>query len=118
MSSASASFLAFAAMRISTTPVCAATHKVAGGLLHAGAIYDRAACRIKQVRFNDDLGIVPWRTIPDLEAALLDTPIDRLEFHIRTFFAGRAVRMSALTPADFVAVVRRALALPIIAQNP
>ena len=99
-------------------PVCVAAHKVAGGLLHASVIYDRTARRIKQVRFNDDIGISPWRALADLEAALRDTPVDRLGFHVRTFFAGRAVAMPSLAPDDFVAVVRRALTLPIIAQSP
>jgi lipoate---protein ligase len=99
-------------------PICVAVQKVAGGLLHASVIYDRTARRIKQVRFNDDIDISPWRTLADLEAALRDIPVDRLGFHVRTFFAGRATAMSALTPDDFVAVVRRALTLPIIAQNP
>ena len=99
-------------------PDCVAAQKTAGGLLHASVIYDRCARRIKQVRFGDDIDISPWRTLPDLEAALRDTPVDRLGFHVRTFFAGRAAALSALTPEDFVAVVRRALTLPIIAQNP
>ena len=79
---------------------------------------DRSARRIKQVRFNDDVDMRPWRTLLDLEAALRDTPVDRLAFRVRAFFAGRAVAMPSLTPDDFVAVVRRALALPLIAQNP
>ena len=102
----------------SDAPVCVAAQKVAGGLLHASVIFDRTARRIKQVRFNDDIGISPWRALPDLEAVLRDTPVDRLAFHVRTFFAGRAVAMPSLAPDDFVAVVRRALTLPIIAQSP
>jgi lipoate-protein ligase A len=102
----------------SEAPVCVAVQEVAGGLLHASLIYDRGARRIKEVRFNDDIDIRPWRTLADLEAALRDTPIDRLNFHVRRFFAGRALPAPAPTPEDFVAVLRRALALPIIAQNP
>ena len=62
--------------------------------------------------------ILVSRTLADLEAALRDTPVDRLAYHVRTFFAGRAIGASALAPEDFVAVVRRALTMPIIAQNP
>ena len=98
-------------------PVCVAAHKVAGRLLHASVIYDRTARRIKEVRFNDDIGISPWRALADLEAALRDTPVDRLAFHVRRFFAGRTVAMPSLAPDDFVAVVGRALTLPIIAQS-
>ena len=95
-----------------------AAHSIAGGLLHASLIYDRAARRIKQVRFNDDIGLSPGRTLADLEAALCDTPVERLQHHVRTFFAGRAIAMPSVTPDDFVAVLRRALQLPLIAQQP
>jgi hypothetical protein len=37
---------------------------------------------------------------------------------MRVFFAGRAVDMRELAPDDFVAVVRRALKSPLVAQNP
>ena len=97
---------------------CLAAQAVAGGILHASLIYDRAARRIKQVRFNDDIGVSPGRTLADLEAALCDTPIERLSHHVTIFFAGRAVSMPSVTPDDFVAVLRRALRLPLIAQHP
>lgn len=98
-------------------PLCVAAHQTAGGLLHASVIYDRAASRIRRVRFSDDLDIRPWRTLPDLEAALRDTAVDRLAHNVRAFFAGRKIMMPAAAPEDFVAVVQRALALPIIAHN-
>ena len=98
-------------------PVCVAAQKVAGGVLHASVIHDRGARRVKEVRFSDEFDIRPWRTLPDLEAVLRDTPVDRLAYRVRTFFAGRATRMPPLTPEDFVAVIRRALTLPVIARN-
>jgi hypothetical protein len=61
---------------------------------------------------------MPRRVIADFEAALSDTAVERLERNVRTFFAGREVDMQALTPGDFVAVVRRALNLPLVTQNP
>lgn len=98
-------------------PAYVAAQAVAGGILHASLIYDRAARRIKHVRFNDDIGLSPGRALADLEAALCDTPVERLTHHVRTFFAGRTVSMPSVMPDDFVAVVRRALKLPLIAQQ-
>ena len=102
----------------SDAPVCVAAQEVTGGHLHTSLIYDRGARRIKRVRFSDEIGISPRRTLADLEAALCDTPVDRLAYQVRTFFAGRGTHMAALTPDDFVAVVGRALTLSLIAQDP
>ena len=102
----------------SGVPVCAAVHKTAGGMLSASLVHDRAAHRIKQIWFAYDKAVKPQRLMMDLEAALRDTAVARLEQNVRGFFAGRAVEMSAVTPGDFVAVVRRALKLPLVAQNP
>jgi lipoate-protein ligase A len=96
---------------------CAAAGTTAGGGLNAHVVYDRSAQRIKQVWFAYDWTVAPRRVITDLEAALRDTAVARLEHSVRTFFAGRAVAVQALAPGDFVAVVRRALNLPVVAQN-
>jgi len=56
--------------------------------------------------------------VTDLEAALRDLPLDRLEPKVERFFASRPVDMLTLTPADFVAVVRLALKQPLLASNP
>ena len=98
-------------------PLCAAAHSCAGGMLRASLIYDRTACRIKQVCFGGDVAVSPWRTLADLEAALRDTAVERLAHNVRAFFAGRVADMPQLAPDDFVAVVRRALQLPLVAQN-
>jgi len=102
----------------SDAPICDGAQKCAGGLLHVSLIYDRIARRIKQVCFGGDVAVNPPRTLADLEAALRDTAVDRLANNIRAFFAGRAVDMPLLAPDDFIAVVRRALKLPLVAQNP
>ncbi len=99
-------------------PVCAAVQKYAGGVLRASLIYDRIACRIKQVWFGGDVAVAPLRTLDDLEAALRDTAVERLAYNVRTFFAGRLIDMPLLAPDDFVTVVRCALKLPLVAQNP
>ncbi len=102
----------------SVVPVCAAAYQRAGRALNANLIYDRGAHRIKQVWFTYDRAIRPQRAIADLEAALRDTSVERLEHNVRTFFTAHAVDMPVLVPADFVAVVRRALKLPLVVQNP
>lgn len=102
----------------SEVAVFAAAHQVAGGLLNTSLGYDRAADRIKQVWFACDRVIRPQRVIFDLEAALRGTAVARLEHNVRAFFAGRAAYLPAIAPGDFVAVVRRALKLPLAAQNP
>jgi lipoate-protein ligase A len=102
----------------SAMPVCAAAHMLQDGVLNAELIYDRTADRIKQVWFECDKACKPRRVIADLEAALADTAVERLEQNVRAFFAGRAVDMPVLTSGDFISVVRRALKLPVVAQNP
>jgi lipoate-protein ligase A len=73
---------------------------------------------LRQVWFTGDLFVNPRRTVADLEAALRDLPLDRLQQKVESFFAGRAVDMLTLTPADFVAVVRLALQQSLLASNP
>lgn len=100
---------------VSEMPVYEAAQKFAGGLLRASLAYDRCAHRIKQVWFTGDIFVSPWRTIVDLEAALRDTPVERLERNVRAFFAIHAADMLSLTPDDFIAVLRLAVKQPIVA---
>jgi lipoate-protein ligase A len=102
----------------SAAPLYAAVHKLAAGALGASLVCDRLSRRIKKVWFAYDGAIKPPRAIADLEAALRDTAVDGLERNVRAFFTGRAVDMQALSPEDFVKVVRRALQLPQAAQHP
>jgi lipoate-protein ligase A len=102
----------------SEVTVCAAAQKLAGGVLNANLVYDSAGHRIRQVWFAHDTPIEPRRVIADLEAALSGTTVERLERNVHAFFAGRAVAMPGLTPGDFVAVVRRALKLPLVTLHP
>lgn len=53
----------------------------------------------------------------DLEAALRDTSVERLEHNVRVFFGGREVGMPMLTPDDFIAVIRLAVKQPIVAME-
>jgi lipoate-protein ligase A len=100
----------------SDVTVCAATQAHAGGMLAASVLYDCAQRRIKDVWFTVDGGVEPRRVLIDFESALRDTAVERLARNVSAFFAGRAVAMPGLTPRDFVAVVRRALKLPLVMQ--
>jgi len=51
------------------------------------------------------------------EAALRDTSVERVERNVRVFFSGREVDMPAMTPEDFVAVIRLAVKQPIVASS-
>ncbi len=95
-------------------PVLEAVQKFAGGLLRAAVIFDALTRTVRQIWFTGDIFVSPRRTVADLEAALRDIPIDRLESRIRAFFSGRQVDMLSLTPDDFIAVVRLALKQPLL----
>ncbi|HSN41816.1 MAG TPA: biotin/lipoate A/B protein ligase family protein [Burkholderiales bacterium] len=95
-------------------PVLEAVQKFAGGLLRAAVVFDALTRTVRQIWFTGDIFVNPRRTVADLEAALRDIPIDRLESRIRAFFSGRQVDMLSLTPDDFVTVVRLALRQPLL----
>lgn len=98
-------------------PIVEAAQKFSGGLLRVAVTFDRQTMTIRQVWFTGDFFINPRRTIADLEAALRDLPLDRLEHRVESFFSGRQVDMLTLKPADFSAVVRLALSQPLMASN-
>ncbi|MEW5888570.1 MAG: biotin/lipoate A/B protein ligase family protein [Pseudomonadota bacterium] len=93
----------------SDLPILEAGQKFAGGLLRAAVAYDRVGSRIKQTWFTGDIFVNPRRTVADLEAALKDLALDKLDETVRGFFAGRQVDMLTLTPDDFIAVVKQAV---------
>jgi lipoate-protein ligase A len=101
----------------SDMPVYEAAQKFSGGVLRASLTYDRLTHRIKQVWFTGDIFVSPRRTVADLEAALHDTSVERFEHNVRVFFAGRQADMLALTPDDFIAVIRLAVKQPIMASS-
>jgi lipoate-protein ligase A len=94
----------------SDLPILESAVKFGGGLLRAAVAYDRAADRIKQVWFTGDFFVSPRRSVADLEAALKDTARSQAADRIRDFFAGHPCEMLALAPADFAAVLDRAVA--------
>ncbi len=102
---------------VADMPILEGAQKFAGGLLRAAVTFDKATRTLRQVWFTGDFFINPRRTVADLEAALRDLPLDRLEQKVDAFFAGRPVDMLTLKPADFVAVVQLALKQPLLAAN-
>jgi lipoate-protein ligase A len=99
-------------------PLLEAVQKFPGGLLRLVASFDTLTRTLRQVWFTGDIFVSPRRTINDLEAALRDTPHDKIESRIRVFFAGREVDMLSLTPDDFVAVLRLALKQSLLTPHP
>lgn len=95
-------------------PILEGAQKFPGGLLRAAVTFDTLTRTIRQVWFTGDIFVSPRRTIADLEAALRDTSLERLEARVRGFFTGREVDMLSLTPDDFVNVVRLAIKQPVI----
>lgn len=91
-------------------PLMEAAEKFPGGLLRAAVAYDRPRERLKQVWFTGDLFVSPRRTLVDLEAALKDVALDRMDTVVHDFFTGRDVDMLGLTPADFIRVLHQAVA--------
>jgi len=99
-------------------PLLEATQKFAGGLLRVSVACDLNSRILRRVWFSGDLFINPRRTLADLEAALRDLPLDRVDEKIRRFFAGRPVDMLTLSPDDFIAVMQRALKQSLAAPQP
>ena len=91
-------------------PLTEGVQKFPGGLLRVTLACDAKQGRIKQAWFSGDFFVTPRRTIADLEAALRDTAAERVEENVLRFFAGREADLLSLVPADFVAVVKQALA--------
>jgi lipoate-protein ligase A len=99
-------------------PILDAVQKFAGGLLRVAPTLDTRTRTLRQVWFTGDVFISPPRTLADLEAALRDLPLDKLESRIEAFFSERKVDMLSLTPADFISVVRLAVNQPLsVAAN-
>lgn len=113
-----ADWINLVARPVSEMPIVEAAQKFAGGLLRAAVSFDTRTQTIRQVWFSGDFFVNPRRAVADLEAALRDLPLDRLERRIGQFFAERPVDMLALTPSDFLTVVRAAVGYPLLEQNP
>lgn len=93
--------------------VYAAAQPVARGTLTANVLYEHAARRIKQLWLTCDAPVASPRALLDLEAALSDTTVDRLERNVLAFFAAQSA-LRGVTAEAVIAVVRCALNLPRI----
>lgn len=91
-------------------PILQASRKFPGGLLRVSLAFDARAGRIRQVWFSGDFFVSPKRMVADLEAALRNVPLDGVEEIIRIFFAHQQADLLMLTPDDFAAVIRQAVA--------
>lgn len=94
-------------------PILDGVQKFAGGLLRAAVTLDTRTQTLRQVWFTGDIFISPRRTVTDLEAALRDLPLDRLETRVQSFFSERKADMLSLAPQDFITVVRLAVKQPL-----
>ena len=103
---------------VADMPILEATQKFAGGVLRAAVTYDAVTRSIRQVWFTGDVFVSPRRALMDLEAALRDLPIDRLEQRTQAFFASRTIDLLGLAPQDFVSVVRLAVGQSVLARSP
>jgi len=103
---------------VSAMPILEAEQKFRGGLLRASVTFDVLTQTVRQVWFTGDVFVSPRRLLVDLEAVLRDTPLERFEARVRSFFHGRQYDALALAPDDFVNVVRLALKQPVAAPNP
>ena len=92
----------------SDMPILHATHVCAGGVLRAMLAVDVSARAIKQARFDIPVGMKPARSLPDLEAALREVPLNSVVRRLRWFFESRPFDPGGLRPTDFAAVVERA----------
>jgi hypothetical protein len=86
----------------------------APGALGASVLYDSAQQRIRQVWFIRDGKPALEPRFADLEAVLRDTSVKRLERNVQSFFAAHGAALRAFSARDFIAVLRRALDLPVI----
>ena len=90
--------------------VVEATHRCDGGLVRASVAVEPDRGMIKHVTFSGDFFVNPKRMVFDLEAALRNLPVSRLEESVRDFFRRSDIEMLLLRPEDFLMPVKDALA--------
>ena len=80
-----------------------------GGLIRVQLVLDTRRRILKQLLITGDFFISPKRTIFDLEAALKDTPYDKVEGRLKGFFEEKMPQMPGLTRDDFLLPIKEAL---------
>ena len=101
---------------VSDAPLLAAVHRTAAGTLSATVVYERATRTLRRVWLTGGCVFTPQRLHADLEAALCDVPLDRIEKRIESFFGSRPVDAGGCTAADVAEVVKRAVRQPLLAK--
>lgn len=94
--------------------IATAVQERTGVALSACVVFD-AARVVRQVWFTG-CALRPASALPDLEAALRDLPVERVEAKVRSFFSSRPVRCEGCMADDFSMVVKRAVDRPLLAR--
>ncbi|WP_443081409.1 lipoate--protein ligase family protein [Thiohalorhabdus sp.] len=89
--------------------VLEATHRSSGGLITAQVAVEADRAMVKHVHFSGDFFVNPKRMVFDLEAALRNLPMGRVEEAVNGFFDGSEVEMLMLGREDFLTPVKAAL---------
>ncbi len=84
-------------------------HKAPGGLIRTSLLLDDRRSIIKYALITGDFFAFPDTTVLDLEAALKNCPVVRMEERIRSFFEDRRPDTPGVTAEDFVKAVGAAV---------
>lgn len=86
-------------------------NKVEGGLIRVSVSLDTKRKRIMDILITGDFFAYPKRTIPDLEAALRQSPANQegISERITRFFQDHEPRIPGVSPADLVGSIVKAL---------
>jgi lipoate-protein ligase A len=96
----------------SEMPIVAASARLRELTLHAGVAYDLRGRRLREAWLSVEPAILPVRLLRDLEVAIRGVALDSLAQSVRRFFVAREVDLRGLRPADFSALVIRAVLHP------
>ena len=85
-----------------------AEFKVPGGKLIA-AETEVSNGHLKKVKITGDFFMHPEEAIEELEKALINTQLDKIEEVITNFFINRSVEIIGVSPEDFIHVLKISL---------
>jgi lipoate-protein ligase A len=91
--------------------------RIAGGRLRAAVAFDTPARVVRKVWFAVDAALDFHRMLAELEAALRDTPLERLEERMHRFFRERAPQARGLAHQELLDVLWQALRQPLLARS-
>lgn len=96
----------------SEMPVVSASARLDRLTLHAGVAYDLRGRRLREACLMVEPAELPPRMLRDLEVAIRGVALDSLAQTVRRFFVVREADLGGLCPADFSALVIRAVLRP------